>query len=375
MAFRSSSITSLCSFTSDLKRRKVVEDIEDDEELEYHSAPKKKKSREIICDKCNGVGRLTGEQSPQSSLPSESQEKGQTSSDGVLWLTGEKSPQSPYDEYYTGFNDLVENVLEELAAQFIHPLPPNIKEDPVMVCFFIEEAFWHFIKNYLCDDSYVKERTLNEFASQMFRHIDFLREHVDFVDSVIEEWQYYKSRIPTFGGILLNSTLDKVILVKSAKGFWGFPKGKINEFEEPEECAAREVMEEVGLDIKSSINKKEFVEKHESNHSSRLYIVPGVRESTELKPSCPYEIMSIKWFDLESIPSHVQDESRRSQRHGVSSRKFFHVIPFMREILEWVKEQKDWELSLISQRERKMASLGLPIQFVGGLQRPNRNLY
>ena len=344
------------------------------------SAPKNKKSREIICDKCNGVGMLTVEQSPQSSLPSESQEKGQTSSDGVLWLTGEKSPQSPYDEYYDDYdydydyNDLVENVLEELAGQFIHPLPPNIKEDPVMVCFFIEEAFWNFIKNYLCDDSYVKERTLNEFASQMFRHIDFLREHVDFVDSVIEEWQYYKSRIPTFGGILLNCTLDKVILVKSAKGFWGFPKGKINEFEEPEECAAREVMEEVGLDIKSSINKKEFVEKHESNHSSRLYIVPGVRESTELKPSCPYEIMSIKWFDLESIPSHVQDESRRSQRDGVSACKFFHVIPFMREILEWVKEEKDWELSLISQEERIMASFGLPIQFVRGLQRPNRSL-
>ena len=124
-------------------------------------------------------------------------------------------------------------------------------------------------------------------------------------------------------------------------------------------------MEEVGIDITSSINKKEFVEKHESNHSSRLYIVPGVRESTELKPSCPYEIMAIKWFDLDVIPSHLQDESRRSERDGVSSRKFFHVIPFMREILDWVKEEKDWELSLISQRERKMASLGLPIQFVG----------
>ena len=379
----------------DLKRRKVGEDIEDAEEIQYHSAPKK---------------MLTGKQSPQSSIPSESQDKGQTGSDGVLWLTREKSPESPYDEYYDDYeydydynalvenvweksakspydeyyddyeydydyNDLVDDVLEDLAAKFIHPLPQNIKEDPVMLCFFIEEAFWHFIKNYLCEDSYVKERTLNEFASEMFCHIDFLRDHVNIVDSVIEEWQYYKSIIPTFGGILLNSTLDKVILVKSAKGFWGFPKGKINELEEPEECAAREVMEEVGIDITSYINKKEFVEKHESNHSSRLYIVPGVRESTELKPSCPYEIMAIKWFDLEVIPSHLQDESRRSERDGVSSRKFFHVIPFMREILEWVKEQKDWELSLISQRERKMASLGLPIQFVGGLQRPNRNLY
>ena len=44
----------------DLKRR-----MNDDEEIQYHSAPKKKKSREIICDKCNGVGMLTGEQSPQ----------------------------------------------------------------------------------------------------------------------------------------------------------------------------------------------------------------------------------------------------------------------------------------------------------------------
>ena len=133
-------------------------------------------------------------------------------------------------------------------------------------------------------------------------------------------------------------------------------------------------MEEVGLDIKSSINKNKFVQKHESNHSVRLYIVPGVKESTKLKTSCPYEIMAIKWFDLESIPSYVQDERRRSQRHGVSSRKFFNVIPFMREILEWVKEEKDWELSLISQEERMMASFALPIQFVGSLQRPNRSL-
>ena len=54
---RSDSTTSACSFTSE---QLDVEDIEEDEELEYHSAPKKK------------VGRLTGEQSPQSSLPSES---------------------------------------------------------------------------------------------------------------------------------------------------------------------------------------------------------------------------------------------------------------------------------------------------------------
>ena len=96
MALRSDSTSSLASFTSE---QLDVEDIEEDEELEYHSAPKKKKSREIIPDKCDGVGRLTGEQSPQSSLPSESEEKEQKSReiipdkcDGVRRLTGEKSP-------------------------------------------------------------------------------------------------------------------------------------------------------------------------------------------------------------------------------------------------------------------------------------------
>ena len=54
---------------------------------------------------------------------------------------------------------------------------------------------------------------------------------------------------------MLNKRMDKVLLVKSAKGFWGFPKGKINEFEEPEDCAAREVLEEVGLEIQSLINR------------------------------------------------------------------------------------------------------------------------
>ena len=155
MALRSSSI---CSFTSD---QLDVEEIEEDEELEYHSAPwdifgvhdtdgsilavkkgeslpattkykrkhsssipvkfhvntklqvetiayepkpKKKKSREIIPDKCDGVLRLTGEQSPQLSLPCDEGNSGGGRS-GMSSLPcdeGEKSPQSPCDEGHRG---------------------------------------------------------------------------------------------------------------------------------------------------------------------------------------------------------------------------------------------------------------------------------
>ena len=134
MALRSSSISSLCSFTSD---QLDIEDIEEDEDIEYHTAPwdifgvhdtdgeilavkkgeslpvttkykrkhtsstpvkfhvntklqvetiayepKKKKSREIIPDKCDGVRRLTGEKSPQSSLQCDEGHRGAGNSGG-----------------------------------------------------------------------------------------------------------------------------------------------------------------------------------------------------------------------------------------------------------------------------------------------------
>ena len=49
----------------------------EESEERSESEEKEQNSREIIPDKCEGVGRLTGEQSLQSSLPSESEEKEQ----------------------------------------------------------------------------------------------------------------------------------------------------------------------------------------------------------------------------------------------------------------------------------------------------------
>lgn len=45
------------------------------------------------------------------------------------------------------------------------------------------------------------------------------------------------------GGILLNPTIDKVLLVKgwSKNSAWGFPKGKRMKDETDENCAIREV--------------------------------------------------------------------------------------------------------------------------------------
>lgn len=75
------------------------------------------------------------------------------------------------------------------------------------------------------------------------QHVPQLREHVNNLDTVLDNWREYKQSVPTYGAILLDTDLTHVLLVQSywAKSSWGFPKGKVNEDEEPWKCAAREV--------------------------------------------------------------------------------------------------------------------------------------
>lgn len=59
----------------------------------------------------------------------------------------------------------------------------------------------------------------------------------------MNEFKMYKMSVPTYGAILMTHDAANVLLVQSfwAKSSWGFPKGKVNEDEEPLHCAIREV--------------------------------------------------------------------------------------------------------------------------------------
>lgn len=75
------------------------------------------------------------------------------------------------------------------------------------------------------------------------QHIPFLNKHFGTVDQILEEWKNYKLSVPTYGAILVSEDLNHCLLVQSyfARNSWGFPKGKINENEDPAHCATREV--------------------------------------------------------------------------------------------------------------------------------------
>lgn len=73
------------------------------------------------------------------------------------------------------------------------------------------------------------------------QHIPFLKKYQADIDSIYNKWREYKQVVPTFGAVLLDDTLSHILLVQSFMASWGFPKGKVNQEEDPVDCACREV--------------------------------------------------------------------------------------------------------------------------------------
>lgn len=79
-------------------------------------------------------------------------------------------------------------------------------------------------------------------TTALFKHCHLLAKWAADHDGLYAQFMEYKFRIPVCGAIIMNENLDKCILVKGWKGnTWSFPRGKINQNEEYDHCAIREV--------------------------------------------------------------------------------------------------------------------------------------
>ncbi|XP_048382093.1 m7GpppN-mRNA hydrolase isoform X2 [Stegostoma tigrinum] len=161
----------------------------------------------------------------------------------------------------------------------------------------------------------------------------------DDVEKILDEWKEYKMGVPTYGAIILDETLENVLLVQGylAKSGWGFPKGKVNKEEAPHDCAVREVLEETGFDIRDRICKDDFIEQRINDQLARLYIIPGVPKDTKFNPKTRREIRNIEWFSIEKLPSHRNDMTPKSKL-GLAPNKFFMAIPFIRPLRDWISK-------------------------------------
>ena len=104
------------------------------------------------------------------------------------------------------------------------------------------------------------------------------------------------------GAVLFNPTLEKVLVVSNlSKRRYGFPKGKTNQDETDEQCAVREIYEEVGYDISPQLNPSEFVESNDG--LVKLYLVRGVPDNHNFTTLTRGEIGSIEWVPFSDIPT------------------------------------------------------------------------
>ncbi|CAO3644674.1 unnamed protein product [Cunninghamella blakesleeana] len=155
----------------------------------------------------------------------------------------------------------------------------------------------------------------------------------------------YRLRVPVCGAIILNATMDKCLLVKgwSSKAGWGFPKGKINQNEENDNCAVREVLEETGYNIGPLLRKNDYIEITMKEQRIRLYIIIGVPEDTVFTPQTRKEISQIAWIPLDELPTFKAIDSHQNSNVSYvkqGSKRFYMVVPFLSKLKIFLNQRR-----------------------------------
>ncbi|XGW25568.1 hypothetical protein V3C99_006737, partial [Haemonchus contortus] len=257
-------------------------------------------------------------------------------------------------------------VLQDLSFRFLANIPDEEKSDKVRMCFQVELAHWFYIDFY-CKQEERKDCAqmgMREFARQIFKHCDELAPYATHVDQVIDEWRWYKSTVPTYGAILLDETLNHVLLVQgfyASKNSWGFPKGKVNEGEEPRSCAVREVFEETGFNFGDHRPRggEKKLQKFLNETMVRLYIVPDVPTDFPFAPQTRNEIRKIQWFNVWDLPTDRNDQFHRL---GIlSNHNFYTVMPFVQDLQKYiVREQERRALAAADSQKSRSKNIVLP---------------
>lgn len=151
--------------------------------------------------------------------------------------------------------------------------------------------------------------------------------------------------VPTYGTILLTPDMKHCLLVQSffAKNSWSFPKGKVNENEDPVKCAIREVYEETGFDCGHLINPIDFVEGQTSNYQyTRLYIVKNVPVDTKFAPRTRNEIKDCSWFVIDQLPNNRNDDGyfKVDLQRKIRANSFYMILPFISKLKHWIMNER-----------------------------------
>ena len=104
---------------------------------------------------------------------------------------------------------------------------------------------------------------------------------------------------------------NKVLLIQQNQGFWGFPKGHVEDNETEEETALREVKEETNIDVKILSNKRykmEYVTDKGNPKEVIFFVATPISKDIKKQDE---EIKDIKWLGFEEALKIITYDNTR----------------------------------------------------------------
>lgn len=188
--------------------------------------------------------------------------------------------------YFNNKPLFITNQITKELEEYLH------HEDTV----FIDEFNVHTVK------AMVHEMELEKIRAGVFLHED--------VDAVLKSFKKKLVLIMAAGG-LVRTENDELLLI-FRRGKWDLPKGKLDENEQIDVCAVREVKEETGLQ-KVEIEKPLSITYHtyhqEGKHilkESHWYLMKTANQ-TNLVPQLEEDIEKCEWVPVDQLAPYMEN--------------------------------------------------------------------
>ncbi len=99
---------------------------------------------------------------------------------------------------------------------------------------------------------------------------------------------------------------NKVLMIKQTNGYWGFPKGHVEDNETEEETALRETKEETNLDVEI-INDKRYINSYtmENGISKDVIFFLAKLKSNEIVIQ-EEELLEYKWVSFDKVTDYFK---------------------------------------------------------------------
>ncbi|KAM3176312.1 hypothetical protein ACTXT7_006765 [Hymenolepis weldensis] len=197
----------------------------------------------------------------------------------------------------------------------------------------LELAHWYYLDNYVNDKTEVGVDMFGMCKAMFEKFPKLVPSGFDWVQKY-KDWRACRVSAHTAGAIILDEDFEMVLLVQGFNSKrWTFPSGKVAENEALRDCAVREVMEEVGLDVEHRIVENLFMDVFVGDTRHRVYIVEGFPRIRNLRPSTKNEIEVITWFSLSRLNIDIaSSNSKRSE--------FLLVAPLIMPLQQYVHHRK-----------------------------------